>query len=180
MKEGNGKELCALHDTAQQHIHALKCMGHEPSKTFLTSLLQLKLDQVTRFKSQRHKQSEIDIASYTDLLEFINLRAQATENLTQDPTNIRRYQRADPLRRNRQPHSHASYAAETATNCIMCKSDKHPLFMCPTFTDMPRDSKVSTMRANNLCLNCLSVSTGLPAGTPPSCSCLDSYSWSTT
>ena len=35
LKEGNGKELRALHDTAQQHIRALKCMGHEPSKTFL-------------------------------------------------------------------------------------------------------------------------------------------------
>lgn len=41
LKEGNGKELRMLHDTAQQHIRALKCMGHEPSRTFLTSLLQL-------------------------------------------------------------------------------------------------------------------------------------------
>ena len=86
LKEGNGKELCALHDTAQKHIHALKCMGHEPSKTFLTSLLQLKLDQTMRFEWQKHNQSEVVVASYTDLLEFINLRAQATETLTPDQT----------------------------------------------------------------------------------------------
>ena len=77
LKEGNCKELRTLHDTAQQHIRALKCMGHEPSKTFLTSLMQLKLDQTTRFEWQRHHQSESDVSSYIDLLEFINLRAQA-------------------------------------------------------------------------------------------------------
>ena len=71
LKEGNGKELRTLHDTAQQHIHALKCMDHEPS----TSLMQLKLDQTTHFEWQRHNQSESDVSSYIDLLEFINLRA---------------------------------------------------------------------------------------------------------
>lgn len=81
LMEGNGRELRALHDVAQQHIRALECMGHEPSKTFLTSLLQLKLDQTTRFEWQRHNQSEVDVASYTDLLEFINLRAEGHREL---------------------------------------------------------------------------------------------------
>ena len=67
LKEGSTKELCALHDTAQQHIRALKCMSHQPNRTFLTSLLQLKLDQTTRFEWQKHKQSEVDVASYADL-----------------------------------------------------------------------------------------------------------------
>ena len=129
-------------------------MGHEPSKTFLTSLLQLKLDQTTRFEWQKHNQGEADVASYADLLEFINLRAQATKTLTPDSTQARRNHRADPLRKNRLQHSHASHAAGATANCIVCKSDKHPLFMCPTFKDMPRD-KVSTLRSNNLCLNCL-------------------------
>ena len=31
----------------------------------------------------------------------------------------------------------------------------HPLFMCPTFKDMPRDKKIATLRLNDLCLNCL-------------------------
>ena len=72
LKEGSGKELRTLHDTAQQHIRALKCMGHEPSRTFLTSLLQLKLDPTTRFEWQRHNQSKVDVASYTDLLDFVH------------------------------------------------------------------------------------------------------------
>ena len=154
LKEGSGKELRALHDTAQQHIRALKCMGHEPCRTFLTSLLQLKLDPTTRFEWQRHNQSEADVASYADLLDFINLRAQATETSTQDPTQQRRIHKGDSFRRIRPQHPHASFAAGASTNCIVYTADKHPLFMCPTFRDLPRDKKVSTLRSNDLCLNC--------------------------
>ena len=34
LKEGTGKELRVLHELTQQHVRALKTMGHEPSDTF--------------------------------------------------------------------------------------------------------------------------------------------------
>ena len=40
----SGKELRKFHNTKQQHIRALKTMGHEPPGYFLTSLLELRLD----------------------------------------------------------------------------------------------------------------------------------------
>ena len=39
LKDGTGKELWKLHDTVQQHLHALKCMGYEPLGPFITSTL---------------------------------------------------------------------------------------------------------------------------------------------
>ncbi len=56
LKEGTGKELRRLHDTVQQHLRALKAMDHEPSGTFITSVLELKLDASTMFEWQRHSQ----------------------------------------------------------------------------------------------------------------------------
>ena len=47
LKDGSGKELRRLHDTAQQHICALKALGNEPDSPFITSFLQLKLDPTT-------------------------------------------------------------------------------------------------------------------------------------
>ena len=41
MREGSGKEIRQLHDTASQHLRALRTMGHEPSGSFITSLLEL-------------------------------------------------------------------------------------------------------------------------------------------
>ena len=46
LKNGSGKELRHLHDTALQHLRALKSMGLEPSGPFLTSILELKLDPI--------------------------------------------------------------------------------------------------------------------------------------
>ncbi len=68
LKSGNGKELRKYHDTMQQHICALKTMGHEPSGSFLTSLLELKLDVDTSFEWQKLSQSTLGIPPYKDLL----------------------------------------------------------------------------------------------------------------
>ena len=54
LKDVSGSELHRLHDTAQQHIRALKAMGHKPDRTFITSFLQLKLDKTTIFEWQKH------------------------------------------------------------------------------------------------------------------------------
>lgn len=45
LKEGTGKELRCLHDAVQQHLRALKAMDYEAPGPFITSVLELKLDQ---------------------------------------------------------------------------------------------------------------------------------------
>ena len=50
LKDGSGKELRRLHDTLlQQHLRALKSMKHEPDSSFITSIIELKLNQDTIF-----------------------------------------------------------------------------------------------------------------------------------
>ena len=53
LKEGTGKEIRALHDIVVQHIRALKSLGHELPGSFVTSLLEMKLDPTTMFEWQR-------------------------------------------------------------------------------------------------------------------------------
>ena len=79
LRDGTGKELRTLHDTVVQHLRALKALGHEPSKEFITSLLKLKLDSVTMFEWQRHSQEHTDVPNCDKLLEFIDLIAQAAK-----------------------------------------------------------------------------------------------------
>ena len=84
LKDGTGKELRSLHDTVQQHLRALKAMDYEPPGPFVTSILELKLDVNTMFEWQKHSQSSADVPHYKELLEFVNLRAQASETSTSD------------------------------------------------------------------------------------------------
>ena len=58
--EGSATELRSLHDTLQQHLRAL---------TFITSIIELKLDATTLFEWQKHTQEKVDdVPPYQDLL----------------------------------------------------------------------------------------------------------------
>ena len=70
---GSGKELWHLHDICSQHLRALKVMKCEPSGAFITSLIELKLDESTVFEWQRHSQDQPDVSHYVEILEFIHL-----------------------------------------------------------------------------------------------------------
>ena len=71
-----GRELRRLHDCLQQHLRALKAMGHDPSGPFLTSTIELKLDQNTMFEWQKYSQKSTTVQDYRDILEFLNLRSK--------------------------------------------------------------------------------------------------------
>ena len=55
LKDGNGKELRCVHDILVQHLQVLKVMDYEPGP-FVTSLIEMRLDQATAFEWQRHIQ----------------------------------------------------------------------------------------------------------------------------
>jgi hypothetical protein len=75
LQDWSGKELRRLHDTIQQHTRALKSRGEEPSPSFITSTVELKLDSATMFEWQRHTQSSKVIPHYQEILEFLVHRA---------------------------------------------------------------------------------------------------------
>ena len=154
LKDGSGKELRHLHDTVQQHLRALKEMDYEPSGPFITSVLELKLDVTTMFEWQRHSQDDTDVSHYHKLLEFINLRAQASET----PTPNRKRSEPHTMRNTQTNNPVTSFAANTASptpDCVLCKGEKHPLYACVRFETLTHDKMVSTLKSNNLCMNCL-------------------------
>ena len=147
LKDGSGKELRRLHDIVQQHLRALKTMDYEPSGPFITSILELKLDVNTIFKWQKHSQDSTDVPHYQKLLEFINLRAQASETPTSGQRGTKNSSSAKPVA------SFAANADEIGTNCILCKNEKHPLYVCVRFKALAHDKMVSTLKDNKVCMN---------------------------
>ena len=159
LKDGGGRELRRLHDAALQHLRALKAMGSDPSGAFITSMLELKLDVNTMFEWQHHSQSSTGVPHYKQLLEFIDLRAQASE--TALPDTAKRMHKVDVFSTKKNiPHvrSVASFAASADTsmsNCLVCKIEKHPLYVCSQFKSMNHHDKLSVLKTNGRCLNCL-------------------------
>ena len=163
LKDGSGKELRRLHDTILQHLRALKAMGHEPSGSFITSMLELKLDVNTMFEWQRHSQASTDVPHYQKLLDFINLRAQASEASPSEPSKRPHVPKNDPrsisIKRNANPSkpvaSFTASADTAASNCILCKTERHPLYICAKFRALTHGEMMSILRSNGCCLNCL-------------------------
>lgn len=155
LKDGNGKELRALHDTVQQHVRALKSMGYEPSGPFITSAIELKLDETTMFEWQSHSQKSTGVPHYQDLLTFLDLRAQATE--AHASNHVPKKLNKPEIRRT--PGVISSHVSgvdtRSSTQCSVCDAGKHPLYACTKFKSMPHEEKMATLKAKRLCSNCL-------------------------
>ena len=107
----------------------------------------------------RSSQSEAKVPHYQDLLDFIDLRAQASEGSAIIAVN-KPYHNFTSEKKFTTPGkpltSFTSHHAAVSNQCIVCRADKHPLYVCPKFQSLPHDQMVATLKDNNLCMNCLS------------------------
>ena len=129
-------------------MRAIKAMKGDSLRAFVTSIIELKLDQTSTFAWQDHSHDERETPPYTALLEFLDRRARASENTTRESER----KRLATIPDKGFPKSYATNVEET---CIACKSAKHPLYGCRVFQGFPRSKKLQTVTENELCLNCL-------------------------
>ena len=96
-------------------------MDCEPSGPFITSVVELKLDTTTMFEWQKHSQDTTNVPHYQDLLEFINLRAQASETSTSD---IKKYPKGEIKGKFHSSKPVTSFATNAdiseASVCVLC------------------------------------------------------------
>ena len=81
LKDGSGKELHRLRNVLAQHLHVLNVINYKPG-LFVTSLIELILDQATSFEWHRHIQGTLKVPHHSELIKFLDLRAQAAESAT--------------------------------------------------------------------------------------------------
>ena len=101
-----------------------------------------------------YSQKSTTIPHFTMLLEFVNLRAQASESTAPEAVK-KHWWEATPPKRSVPPRPVTSLTAAVDDTCIMCKSGKHPLYSCYKFKTLPPDRMILTLKSNGLCLNCL-------------------------
>ena len=152
LKDGSGRELRRLHDVVLQQLRALKGIDYDPSEPFITSLLELKLESVTMFEWQKHTQSLNEILHYHKLLDFNELRAQAS-GASAGPGN-KFGDGSKKLSSNQKVVSFAG-TADTIPTCIVCKSGKHPVYMCAKFKAFSHEKMLFNLKTNGPCINCL-------------------------
>ena len=89
-----------------------------------------------------------DVPYFQDILEFIDLRARASE------ATFKRAPRVEtPLKKI--STNFAANAESSSSLCVLCKPEKHPLYYCSKFKGMSQNQRLSVVRSNGLCMNCL-------------------------
>ena len=97
MKADNGKELQSLYDLWNQHIRAIKAFNTYNIDTFLTAIMEQKLEVATKLKWMGHSNESKTTSPCTDLLRFMHLQDQHLESA--------------PFERKQQTATHRSYTA---------------------------------------------------------------------
>ena len=95
---------------------------------------------------QKHSHDSTTVPHYNELLDFIDVCAQASELL---PSSKKPNHASKPI---------ASFAAEASNvspKCLLCKTNRHPLYVCSSFKLLPHDQKISIVKSNGICMNCL-------------------------
>ena len=148
--DGSGKKLRRLHNVLAHHLRVLNVKDCELS-SFVTSLIQMKLDQSTSFEWQRHIQGASKVPHHGELLKFLDLPARASEYTTRE--GIKRLVQSMPHMGNAQLKP--AYFVSAVNSCTMCNGTKHPLYMCRKFRSLSHNQHITTVRNNQLCFNCL-------------------------
>ena len=113
---------------------------------------EMKLCPHTMFEWQRESHDSTDVPHYAKLLEFLDRRAQASESASCEP---RKSQRVDNPRGPPNRSTLLTNVSEINPSCVLCKTEKHPLYACTHFKALPRGKMIAMLKENNLCMNCL-------------------------
>ena len=132
-------------------------MDSEPSGPFITFILELKLDASTSFEWQKSSQDIPGYPHYGKLLDFLDLRAQASEASS---SNMKKsLSRIDDCLKRGVDKQITSFATNTSNvsnpSCSLCETEKHSLFTCPQFKTLTLVQRMSSVKSKDLCLNCL-------------------------
>ena len=119
LKNGSGKEICRLHEITNQHMHALKAVKQDKYESLITAILESKMDSSMIKEWERYNRDQ-KTPPYTEVLKFLDLQAQDTENIV-----IR-----DDVRKQLVTKT---YTASMEDTCVACKKDNHSLYGCKSF-----------------------------------------------
>ena len=164
IRETSASSIQGLLDNTLKNLRALENLGQPVNQwdTLIVYLTTSKFDPET-YKLWEEKWSG-ELASFANLTEFLEHRCRvlhSCNNFNSKPQIRNTTQKSD--RKNEHPLSKDSRSYVTTQSsdqnkspqiCIHCKGD-HPLFYCPNFIKLAVNDRITFVKSQKLCFNCL-------------------------
>nr|XP_029732960.1 uncharacterized protein LOC109408686 [Aedes albopictus] len=154
MTASSAQGLRSLHDVSDEVVRALQAMQREDRDTWLLFILIQKLDPETKqcWYQKVSDMPEVDV-TLKAFLSFIDSRSFALQSA--QPVKPRTVATYKPLMKPPYRGATTFVATNTPPNCDVCDKSAHPLYQCGRFIHMSSEERLSAIRAQMLCQNCL-------------------------
>ena len=167
--KNTSSDLRRLVDETTSYIGSIKQTGHFTLETFLTSLIYSRLPYKVRLDWDDHHSAEKVVAPYTKLLDFVSNRAYSLADNQSAPNKPEPAEKTSSRASDKKPNSHhkssnsrsqanavtAPSSSSYKWDCLLCKTEKHPLHICPKWATLTVPQRLGHVKNKNLCTNCL-------------------------
>ena len=157
IKQGSHEELCMFIDTIEHNVSSMKDAKQYDLGTFLTSILSHKLSKKLQesWFSFSHEYKEVPDVSV--LLRFLKEKMKITPvTLSSNANSDVKNDSPHHLKKHKNP-VHAAQFAHGRNNCSLCRDQKHPLYLCPSFKSVTVEARSAHIKSSNSCFNCLGM-----------------------
>ena len=164
-------DIRKLMDTLKSTLSSIKRTGTYCLDTFLTSLVYLILPVKMQTLWEQHTKKQKKVTGVQELIKYFAEHAETLSSTHHTQPSSGRQETSEkkqPRRQDRRqeqsssPRQKASvHVVSTAPtykwDCALCKTEKHPLFVCSKWLALTVAQRLSHVQAKNLCANCLAV-----------------------
>lgn len=161
------KGLTKLVDDLRQHVNALASLNVHPDQHLLIRIIERALPTDTRSKWEETLSLDA-VPTLEQLCGFITETAFRIDTLQQEVSRSR------GGGGNKRLHSQKEISSKlfkdnrgarvlitnTTSNCLLCNGEKHGLYHCPEFKNLPVSRRWDFIRKTKLCRNCLRAHVG--------------------
>ena len=162
-------DLRKLLDTLRSTLASIKRTGTFCLETFMTSLVYLILPTKLQTLWKQHTKKQKKVVGVYDMIDYLGEHAETLPSTLHVQSSGRadlpekRHKRQDKRQdSSSSPRQRANVHVVTSApsykwDCILCKTEKHPLFVCPKWLSYTVAQRLSHVQSKNLCNNCLAV-----------------------
>jgi len=145
--------LSKLADDTQQHLASLNALGVSVGSEMIVHLLESKLPKATLERWEASLERD-EFPKLEQMYEFLYKSAVCASRRERAKTADSEKGKCEPPVKKKRV-SNQIFLTSTLRNCVVCKSKRHPLFLCDKFKQLSIPKHIETVKNAKLCYNCL-------------------------
>lgn len=147
--------LSKLADDMQQHVASLNALNVAVGPEMIVHIIESKLPKATLEKWEANLERD-EFPKLDQIYEFLYKTAVcASKRERTKTTNSEKHKGEPPVKKKRSYPSNQALLVNASRNCAICKTKRHPLYICDRFKQLPVPKCIETVKNAKLCYNCL-------------------------